>query len=264
MKIISIVALILLLVGAVGSLLTFRANYKTVSVLEEKTVNESFTILNIHTDNERVEVIPTKGTTTTVKLSGRSTPDIKQTFTANVEGNTLSINLKEQMFKLFNFGFFSTSLDLIVYVPEKLYESIQIDSDNGRVQVGNINVKKMIAKTNNGSMEFKNTTAANVDLQSDNGSIRFFGDVTGKTTGITNNGKILLAIPNIDHPIQLESDNGSITIQTDKEPNNVTYDVHVDNGKINIFNKYTSNTIVGKGDNLIKLKTDNGKITITK
>jgi DUF4097 and DUF4098 domain-containing protein YvlB len=62
----------------------------------------------------------------------------------------------------------------------------------------------------------------------------------------------------------LESDNGSITIQTDKEPNNVTYDVQVDNGNINIFNKYTSSSVLGNGDNLIKLKTNNGRITITK
>ncbi|WP_066073887.1 DUF4097 family beta strand repeat-containing protein [Neobacillus soli] len=263
-KIIAVAALLLLLVGTIGSILTFRLNDKPVSVLEEKTINKSFTALNINTDNEAVEIIPTKDATTKVKLSGKRSPNLKQIFEAKVEGETLDINLKEKQIKFFNFDFLSTSLVLKVYVPEKLYESIQIDNDNGHVQMRSLHVKNVRAKTNNGNIELKNITAANVDIQSDNGTIRFSGDITGKVTGETNNGKIFLDTPSIDHPIQLEADNGSITIQTDEEPSNVTYDVHVDNGTINIFNKYTNGAVVGNGANLIKLTTNNGKITVRK
>ncbi len=68
----------------------------------------------------------------------------------------------------------------------------------------------------------------------------------------------------LDRPIQLASDNGSIIIRTEKEPTNATFDVHVDSGHINILDKYSGSTVVDKGDNLIKLTTDNGEITVEK
>jgi DUF4097 and DUF4098 domain-containing protein YvlB len=263
-KKISIVALILLIVGAVGSLLTFRINYKTVSVLEEKVITKSVTAININTDNTGIEIVPTKGTETKIKVSGRESPDVSPVFSANVEGKTLSIKLKEEQVKFFNFDFLGTQLLLKVYIPEKQYELIQIDNDNGHVKMAQLNIKDMKANTNNGKMEFNHITADNVDIQSNNGAIYFQGNVTGKIAGRTNNGKISLATPDIDYPIQLESDNGGITIHTDKEPKNVTYDVHVDNGSINIFDKYSNGTKIGNGENLIKLTTNNGEINITK
>ncbi|WML42857.1 DUF4097 family beta strand repeat-containing protein [Neobacillus sp. PS3-40] len=263
-KRISIVALILLVVGTIGSYLTFRENYRTATVLKEKVINKSVTAININTDNTGIEIIPTKGTTTKVRVYGRKTPDIKQTFSANLEEKALSIQLKEHQVKLFNFDFFPVSFLLKVYVPEKQYESLQINNDNGQVKIGRLNVKNLKAKTNNGEMEFNHINAINVDFRTDNGAIRYLGQITGKVTGKTDNGKISFVTPNIDYPIQLRSDNGSITIHTDNEPTNVTYDVHVDNGSINIFNKYTSSSVIGKGDNMIKLTTNNGKISITK
>jgi DUF4097 and DUF4098 domain-containing protein YvlB len=263
-KKISIVALTLLIIGAAGSLLTFRINYKTASVLEEKVITKSVTAININTDNTGIEIVPTKGTETKIKVSGRKSPDVSPVFSVNVDGKILSIKLKEEQKKFFNFDFIGTQLILKVYIPEKQYELIQIDNDNGHVKMAQLNIKDMKAKTNNGKMEFNHITADNVDIQSDNGAIRFQGDITGKIAGRTNNGKIYLETPNIDYPIQLESDNGSITIHTDKEPKNVTYDVHVDNGSINIFDKYSSGTVVGNGERLIKLKTNNGKISIIK
>jgi DUF4097 and DUF4098 domain-containing protein YvlB len=264
MKRITIIALIFLVVGAVGSVLTFRINYKEPYDLKEKVISKSVTTINIQTDNEDVEIIPTNDSKIKIKVFGRKSPDIKQIFSANVEGKTLAIKLKEKQEKIFNFDFFPISFSLKVYVPKKQYESMQINNDNGLVKMGRLNVKNIKASTNNGQIDFNHVNATNVDVHSDNGAIRFFGDVTGKVVGKTNNGKISLTTPNIDYPIQLESDNGGITIQTDKEPTNVTYNTHEDNGSINIFNKYSNGTVIGNGDNLIKLTTNNGEISITK
>jgi DUF4097 and DUF4098 domain-containing protein YvlB len=261
-KRLSIIALILLIVGTVGSILTFRIHYKTPYALENKVIKESVTAINIHTDNVETEIIPTNDSKTRIKVYGRETPDIKLTFSADVEGKTLSIKLKEKQEKMFNFDFFPLSFKLKVYVPEKQYESLQIHNDNGQVKVDKLTVENMIASTNNGQLKFNHVKSANVDVHSDNGAIYFLGDITGKMIGRTNNGKILLQTPNIDYPIQLDSDNGGITIQTDKEPKNATYEVQVDNGDINIFDKYKGSTVVGNGDHKIKLTTNNGEITI--
>lgn len=44
----------------------------------------------------------------------------------------------------------------------------------------------------------------------------------------------------------------------------VAFDVHVDNGRINILDKYEGNTVIGKGTHVIKLTTNNGRVTVTK
>jgi DUF4097 and DUF4098 domain-containing protein YvlB len=263
-KKVSIVALILLLTGSIGSLLTYRTNYQSVSVSEEKAINENITAVNIDTDNARVEIYPTKAVAAKVKLSGKRAADLKETFSAKAEGNSLSIKFREQPYKYINFGFIRSSWILKVYLPKKLYDTIQIENDNGHVQVKSLHVNYLKTTINNGEIEFNNISANDVDAETDNGKIHFTGNVSKKITGKTNNGEIYLRVPSIDLPIQLESNNGSISVQTEKEPANVTYDVHVDNGNINIFNKYTNGTVVGNGNNLIKLTTNNGKIAITK
>jgi len=64
--------------------------------------------------------------------------------------------------------------------------------------------------------------------------------------------------------MQLKSNNGSITVETEKEPTNTAFNVHKDNGVINILNKYSEDTRFGDGKNVIELTTNNGKITVTK
>ena len=68
----------------------------------------------------------------------------------------------------------------------------------------------------------------------------------------------------LNRPIQLESTNGKIRIKTEKEPTNVRFDVSVVNGDINILNKYVGAVTIGKGENLIKLTTVNGEVSVTK
>jgi hypothetical protein len=36
----------------------------------------------------------------------------------------------------------------------------------------------------------------------------------------------------------------------------------VDNGKVDILNKYDHNAVIGKGENIIKLATHNGNISV--
>ena len=74
----------------------------------------------------------------------------------------------------------------------------------------------------------------------------------------------MLATKDLDRNIQLVSNNGKISIKTEKEPTNTTFKVSSDNGSINILDKYEGNTVIGKGENLVDLKANNGKIEVVK
>lgn len=302
MKKISLIALILLLIGTAGSLITFKEVNQSVSILEKKEItDQNITRFNVATDNTAIEIIPTNEQKTTVELSGTAKKSSAYTLLADVEGTTLSVQLKERQTKIYNFDFLSTSLLLKVYVPQKMYDSLGISSnngrvqaeglqvkelkakvsngrvalrdmtgntvtvktDNGRIQAEKLDVKKVKATTSNGRIDLKNVSASATAVQADNGKI-ILNNVEGILTGKVKNGLIHLATNHLDRSINFESDNGHIKIETEKEPTNTTFDVSVENGKMDLLDKYKSNEIIGKGDHIIQLKTENGKISVTK
>lgn len=260
-KKLSIIALVLLLIGVVGSLFTFSQVTNKETNTEEKSISDEVTDVEVISDNAAVEIIPTTATDTSIELVSKGVDVSKLNFSADVEGKKLKVTLKDR--RSFSIGFQIQSLHLKVYVPEKSYKSFVVKSDNGKVQMAELDIKSLNVESQNGRVELKDIISEKVEVKSANGKVDL-NNVEGNLIGSSNNGKISLVTKDLDRNIQLESDNGKIMITTDKEPTNTTFDVHVDNGKIDILNKYEGNVVIGKGENLVKLETNNGKIEITK
>lgn len=260
-KKLSILALFLLLIGGVGSYFTFSQSYQEEITSEKKVSSDMVEEIQISADNASVEVLPTSDTETKVQLVTKGVDVSKLDFTAEVEGKKLIIRLKDK--STFYIGFNIQSSHLYVYVPQKLYHSIVIDNDNGKVKMSELNVKNLNVQTDNGRIELNRIVSENVDVRSANGKLNL-NEVEGNIKGSSNNGKILLATKDLDRNIQLESNNGKISIKTEKEPTNTTFKVSADNGSINILDKYEGNTVIGKGENLVDLKSNNGKIEVVK
>jgi DUF4097 and DUF4098 domain-containing protein YvlB len=256
------VALVLLVVG--GIILMFNTGDQFEKNAQKKVIDDqSFTNIEILTTNATVEIEPTKDSVTTVAYSGKKKKSSKFIFQADVKGNTLFVQFKEKRRSFINFGFSSLDLKLVVKVPEKQYDRIQAESDNGRIKVENIQTKELALETDNGTIELKTIDATAVDVKTDNGAI-ILDHVDGTILGRTDNGRISLVTNNLDRRIELTTDNGRIEIQAEKEPTNTTIDVKTDNGRINVFGYENKHTKFGNGEHLIKLRTDNGRITITK
>lgn len=278
-KKIAIVALILLLVGIVGSIFTFKSINKSEDVTEEKVINDNFNEIKIKSNEASVEVFSTSDKKAKVELSGKSS-DYR--LSADVEGSTLKVDVDYKPKKLFNFDFTSALLDLKVYVPEKVYDSLLIESDNGRVQIDGLQARDVHVKTDNGRIKLNDIESSKVTASADNGMINLkdivastvntsadngkitLDDVAGKLSGKTNNGSISLVTHDLDRAIDFETDNGKIKIQTEKGPTNAILDAKVDNGKVTIFGESNWDTVIGNGKNLIKLTAKNGTITVIK
>jgi DUF4097 and DUF4098 domain-containing protein YvlB len=258
-KKLSIIALLLLLIGGVGSYFTFSKSYQEENTLEKTVSSDEVEEIKISTDNATVEVLPTSATEIKVQLVTKGVDVSKLNFTTEVEGKKLTVKLKEK--STFSIGFNIQSSHLYVYVPQKLYHSFVIDNDNGKVKMSEMNVNYLKVQTDNGRIELNKIESENVDVRSANGRLELNG-VEGNIKGSSNNGKIVLATKDLDRNIQLESDNGKIIIKTEKEPTNTTFKVSSNNGSINILDKYEGNTVIGKGENLVDLKSNNGKIEV--
>lgn len=279
-KKIALVAVVLLGIGVIGTILTFNSNEGLDIVEEIKAIeNENIKDIKIDTDNSKVEVIPTDESKIILEWSG--TKENKDNLKVDIVGDKLLIQLKDKQFKLFSFDFFDKQSTIKLYVPDRVYQSLEIKTDNGRIKVADVNVKKIKVATdngridvnkievtnfkgytNNGRIDLKQVEASETNVETDNGKI-LLNDVTGKIIGKTDNGAISLLRDDLNSPIELESDNGSITIETKNKPKNALFDAKTDNGRIDVLGGDGRNNIFGNGDNLIKLTTDNGRITVT-
>lgn len=279
-KLISLIALALLIIGIIGSVFTFNSVHQSDWLTKEETIpSEGIDNLDILTNNTKIEVLPTNDSDITAELSTKSK---KHELLVKVEDSTFFIEVKDKQKSFISLDFFSFGTALTVYVPEKVYDSLQVESDNGRITIEQIKVNDVNVKADNGRIELGSIDSNTVTVRSSNGRIAMesinsstinanssngkimFDHVEGDISGKTNNGSIELVTTDLDRSIELETDNGKINIQTEQEPTNVTFDVRVDNGKVLIFGSSSWDTVIGNGENLIKLKTNNGGITVTK
>ncbi|HHY73443.1 MAG TPA: DUF4097 domain-containing protein [Bacillus bacterium] len=298
-KKISVVALILLVAGIIGAVATFKSVYKEERVLEDKVIEESqFTNIDVNADNARIEIFPTDEAKTKVTLTGSNT---KYQFSTNVGESTLSVKMNYQSKKLFNFGFHPRGFKLKIRVPEKMYDNLKVQNNNGTIHIENLSAANFHGHNNNGTMQIENLKADNFFGQTNNGKIELSGiegsaitteaqngrigmknvvsktvkikvsngsisltNVEGNLVGESHNGSIMLKTSSLDRPIDFETNNGQINIQSEKKPTNARFEVSIANGKANILDHTDKNSLFfGDGKNLIKLSTHNGKITVT-
>lgn len=259
----ALLGLILLIVGVVGSVLTFK-EVKADFVTEEETVSKNnITHIDIEANNEKVEVIPTSGSDILIKYSGEKVEQKKDTLSVEEEGNTLKIEIKDRQFFSFQFNFFIKQSSLKVYLPEKVYEKLKVDLGNGAIVVQDLSVEEIDVETNNGKIELDGIKADSVKANTHNGKVDL-QNIEGQLHSRVNNGSISLETENLDRVINFETDNGSISIQTDQEPTDAIIDAKTNNGRVTIFGNTNWDSVIGNGTHKIKLVTKNGSINVTK
>lgn len=278
-KKISIFAAVLLVVGITGVGFTFKSQFKEAEILEEETVEAAeFNNIDLEANNAEVIMESTDEDHATVEFYGNNHD---YTFTVDTDDDqTLTINQKSnQKLKIFDFDFFSKKT-IHVYVPEKIYENIQITSDNAVVKASELQLDEMTVKTNNGVIDLndldttvvfaetnngivklKNVDANTVHVDSHNGVVNL-DHVSGDVAGETHNGMIKLKTTDLDRSVELRARNGKIDVISDRKPTNATLDLQTGNGSITYFGEKNWDTVIGDGDHIIKLTTENGKITI--
>ncbi len=252
-----IIILLVLLIGI--SLFNFISGFFTGGGREEVAIDhEQFDHVEIDTENADINLQVTEDKPF-VELVNKDKYNLK----VNVEGNTLDIEVEQPWFNWFSFDFTFNTPKLNVYLPKEVYEKIEVKTNNGTIDVKNLEVNELNMKSNNGKIIVKDVKSSLIYSESDNGEI-IIENSTGKIIGQTSNGDVIITKDVIDQPIQLETNNGDVTIQTKNEPDNITYQLKTHNGDVNVFGSEHFNSVVGNGENLIQLETDNGNITVKK
>ncbi|KAB8129529.1 DUF4097 domain-containing protein [Gracilibacillus oryzae] len=281
LKMIITIAILLIVVGLTGSIFAYRISADTVQTQTEEVNGQNITNIVLDAENEQVELIPTSDSKIIIESEGKgSNSDVE--FTVKENEDTLEIQTEDNDFKLFTFNVFNWTNHLKVYVPKKMYQSVQIEIDNGSFHMNDLSIKDVkirakngkivltdlittntAAEANNGAIKLKNIDNEEIRINTNNGKIEM-EEVQGDIIGKTDNGAISLVTGNLDRSIDLQTRNGSIYIQTEKDPTNTTFDTSTHNGRVNLFDNPDWPVVTGDGNHLIKLSTHNGNITVSK
>lgn len=258
----------------------------------------NFSNVMMKIDYGSLNVFPSETEETIIELIGENE---KLKLTAEVVNDTLSIQLKSKKFQFFSFMFLIKEMKVNVALPKKLYTTIimktdngriraekmlgkaikatsdngsiglkefaatvlEVETDNGRIEIDKVQVDKLSTQTDNGRIELRNVDAEKVITETDNGRI-IMDYVNGDIIGKTDNGRITLLTSSLDRMIQLETDNGSILVETETDPTDVSIYTKTDHGRVSVFGDKNSSTTFGNGSNTVRLSSDNGKITVMK
>ena len=277
--------------------------FKENHVIEQPTTSEvitikddNFTKVDIDVQHGALTVFPSDTAETKIELTGSKE---KLELTAEVIGETLFIRLKNKVHWLLFFNFNMKGVALNVFIPKKLYQSISMKSDNGRINAEKLIGKQISCRTDNGRIELAELAATSLEAETDNGRIEIskvqtdrlkaktdngrvtmrhveadsiyaesdngrieFDKVDGELTAITDNGRILFAGEHLDRNINFETDNGSIEITTTQKASNATIFAKTGHGRIDVYGERNSRSRFGAELHQIRLKSDNGRITV--
>lgn len=103
--------------------------------------DDRFTTIDINVQHGALFVRPSDNSITTVELIGSNE---KLQLTAEVVGDTLFVRLKNLRHWLFMFNFNMKAVTLNVFIPTKLYQSIAMKTDNGRISAEKLLGKKSV------------------------------------------------------------------------------------------------------------------------
>lgn len=233
---------------------------KTVAIEDEINILDVYENIEVLTNNAKVELMPTKSDETTVSFGGMKKSKVK--FEAKVKGDTLSILLKEKGPNFFRFSK-RGGLQLIVHVPEKTYDKINVQSKNGMIQAEELHAASIRFESNNGLLRLRNSEGDTVQLMTDNGQITI-SDVDADVHAQTANGRIAYKAEDIHHRVVLEAKNGRIAVKLSGKPTDATINAKTANGYANIFGEKGKDVTYSEGKHVMELNTKNGKITVEK
>ncbi|WP_208585959.1 DUF4097 family beta strand repeat-containing protein [Gracilibacillus suaedae] len=256
------IACALLIVGIIGSIVFYRVYEPATLAVTKEVENAEISTIEIDVNNEKVEIIPTTDPNPKVELTGTEGNHAKTELVVEENNHTLSVHTEHEMRTWFSFNFFNSTRTLTVYLPEQEYQQLAVDISNGSIQARDLAVNEINVETKNGKVELSEIVADTYQLRTYNGKIDL-RNVEGELAARANNGAISLVTADLDRNINFETNNGRIKIQSEKEPTNAVLDTKVKNGSVNLFGNSNYNTVIGEGDNLVKLTTKNGSITVT-
>ncbi|GED71051.1 hypothetical protein BRE01_47530 [Brevibacillus reuszeri] len=271
------ISLLLFLLGASGLVWMFTKqdyfSFSLAQVNEERTIQEAFTSVDVATGTVDVVITPSSLPTASVRLVGEASDQQmeRMQFASKVlPDGTLKVDVNE---KLHVNLFFPVSgrLQLELYLPEKDYEKLALNTATGDIKASKLSVKKTNIVSSTGDVELDGLSGESLDIQTDTGDMKLSG-IRSAVQIQTTTGEIdSLLLPELVHNVSIESETGDIRIKVDQEPAAANLDLSTETGSIKTSWKTLSYELksekkvtgsIGTGGPTVNVRTTTGDIRI--
>ena len=229
-----VAAILIIIVGIGGSILTYTATNKSIEINESQSTNyEKIDAIQINTVSTDVEIIASKDQSEAhIQLQGKTKQKKSPVLTVKEEGSKLIINVEtqegiNQWFQL-SPNFAPDTLALKLYVPEKLLNNITFVGVSADLYIENMQADTMSFSSTSGDIEAYTLQLGSAEIETISGDVEIdelVGDITISTTSgdidgydlqsestkiETNSGKI--AIDDLVGSVSVITTSGDITL----------------------------------------------------
>ncbi|MGC5327448.1 DUF4097 family beta strand repeat-containing protein [Brevibacillus sp. SYSU BS000544] len=245
-----------------------------VDVSEERVLNgKEIDQIQVKTEVASIKISESSDEQIHVLLDGTMDEKSKEKYRFSVEshGNQAEIKFDMSENNKFGFSFFENNpfdTELIISLPEKTFNKIDIHSDVGKIEMETIRAEELVVGTNVGNIALEEYIGKQAELKTDIGSIEI-NNAIGKMNIETNTGKVYLGMDKIDEDINIKSDTGKVEVVVENKPDSLALDLKSEIGKvtadtegISIEEQMDSEIVgrLGSGGPKVKVRTDVGSI----
>ncbi len=251
MKKVVLGALVLLIVGLVGSVATasfsdvFSIN--TVEIYEEEKVKaNSIETIDVKLSSTDLYLEPISGDDIILELSGSVSKKIKDQYELVVDqkGDGLEVSL-DKLDVMFYVGVTRIDLDLTLKLPEKIYHSILIEASSGDIEMRDLQLSKVRTNVSSGDVTVENITTEELVLETSSGDIKMINSKAGLFDLAASSGDVIME--NLKGNIKVNTNSGSISLDNEEVSGNMNFTATSGDVEVRFKNKPSAISLDFKG-----------------
>jgi lia operon protein LiaG len=267
MKKVVYLMIVLFIVGILGTLVIVSASggfsLDTYNVNDKAVVNNvDISRVEIDLSSSDVTINPSDTDEITVEMYGKISKKLKKKLKLDVQerGQTLKIGLAGEDQIKFNIGVLIVDTNVEVILPQKIYDSIKIDTSSGDILIQDLKAKETIFETSSGDITARNLYTEVNRLHSSSGEMEL-SNVTGDIEAESSSGDMVIDYVNANGNLDAKTSSGDVSVTYQNEPNSLAIDFHGSSGEGEVslegvsYDEKSENAISGViGSGLYKLK----------
>ena len=228
------VSLLVIAVGFVlslGALAAMKFDLSRLNTLDYHTVNrtvqDSFSTIRVDMTDCDVQPLPSQDDTCRIEYTESQT----RTYTANVKGDTLTVSQEDAGAWYNHVGIYLGPVELTIYLPQKQYELLYIDSLSGTVTVPeNFSFENIQVYSTSGPVYLAAQVRSELCVDTISGEQQVTGIQSQAIRLQSTSGNVVLT--NCDAPtIQIETISGNVSAALTSSK---TFDIDTVNGEVQI------------------------------
>ncbi|CAG9610798.1 DUF4097 family beta strand repeat-containing protein [Pseudoneobacillus rhizosphaerae] len=277
MKKVVYLMLMLFIIGVVGTLVSVSASggfsLDTYNVSDKAVVNNvDISRVKIDLSSSDVTVHSSDTDEITVEMNGKISKKLKKKLKLDVQekSKTLKIGLAGEDQIKFNIGVLIVDTNVEVFLPQKIYDSIQIDTSSGDILIQDLKAKETIFDTSSGDIIARNMYTEVNRFHSSSGEMEL-SNVTGDIQAESSSGDMIIDYVNANGNLDAKTSSGDVSVTYRNEPNSLAIDFQGSSGEGEVslkavsYEEKSENSIrgvIGEGFYKLKVETSSGDFSL--